>query len=188
VHENLRDGISVLELDCGSGAALIALAGKYPNSQFVGLQSSDAGVETGRARARELGLSNVIFHVGQIADPALDRAYDLVLVCRASHDRRELPLSLAHAYRTLKANGALLLRTFAGSNRLENNLHRPGGALLCAISLLRAISGPSATQESASVAGHEPVVDLLHDIGFRHVRVVEMPRDPLYAYFVCERM
>jgi SAM-dependent methyltransferase len=49
----------VLELGCGDGANLVAMAAGLPDSEFVGIDQSERATSLGRELARELGLTNV---------------------------------------------------------------------------------------------------------------------------------
>src|SRR5262245_7341568 len=52
----------VLELGCGAGANLIALAYYRRHAIFVGVDGAATQVETARQRAAALGLANIEFH------------------------------------------------------------------------------------------------------------------------------
>ncbi|MBC8071432.1 MAG: class I SAM-dependent methyltransferase [Deltaproteobacteria bacterium] len=56
-----RAGYRMLELGCGDGTNLLALAYFRRHAQFVGVDGSAKHVELGRARVRELGLGNLHF-------------------------------------------------------------------------------------------------------------------------------
>jgi methyltransferase-like protein/ubiquinone/menaquinone biosynthesis C-methylase UbiE len=60
----------VLELGCGDGANLVAIAIGLPNSTCVGIDLAEHPIERARACVAALGLTNVTFHCGDIA--ALD--------------------------------------------------------------------------------------------------------------------
>ena len=51
----------VLELACGKGDYTLALAQKYPNKNFIGVDSKGARIYTGSKTAIEAGLKNVAF-------------------------------------------------------------------------------------------------------------------------------
>jgi tRNA (guanine-N7-)-methyltransferase len=51
----------VLELACGKGDYALALAQKYPNKNFIGIDSKGARIFTGSKTALEQNLSNVAF-------------------------------------------------------------------------------------------------------------------------------
>lgn len=56
----------VLELGCGDGANLLALAFHAPAASFVGVDSATTAIETARRDADELGLANVTFEVADV--------------------------------------------------------------------------------------------------------------------------
>src|SRR6478672_8492874 len=51
----------VLELACGKGDYAVALARKYPDKNFIGIDSKGARIFTGAKTAIEEGLTNVAF-------------------------------------------------------------------------------------------------------------------------------
>jgi SAM-dependent methyltransferase len=63
-----------LEIGCGRGVNLVAMAVALPNSRFVGIDLSPAQIEYGRALAAELGLDNIELRAGDILEigPTLD--------------------------------------------------------------------------------------------------------------------
>ncbi|MCB9544336.1 MAG: methyltransferase regulatory domain-containing protein [Myxococcales bacterium] len=63
----------VLELGCGLGGNLLAMAASLPESRFVGMDLSAVQIEHARAEAEALGLTNLEFFVGDIQalSPAL---------------------------------------------------------------------------------------------------------------------
>ena len=63
LRERLEDGIRVADLGCGRGNAILALAERFPNSTFLGLDLGNDAVEWARTRTAELGLDNVTFDV-----------------------------------------------------------------------------------------------------------------------------
>jgi SAM-dependent methyltransferase len=58
----------VLDLGCGSGGHVIALAGFYPQMQLVGTDLAAGQIELGNQRIRELGLTNVSLHAGNLGE------------------------------------------------------------------------------------------------------------------------
>lgn len=57
----------VLELGCGIGGNLIPMAHYYPQSEFLGIDLSQAEIQKGLAQVAALGLRNVSFRHGDIA-------------------------------------------------------------------------------------------------------------------------
>ena len=60
------DSCRVLELGCGAGANILAMAEVLPGSEFLGVDYSERQVREGREAASELGLSNVTLHHADI--------------------------------------------------------------------------------------------------------------------------
>ena len=73
-----EDTGSLLELGCGTGSVLIALAQRLragrPQAPVVGVDGSPGMISV--ARRRDAGIE---WHVGDLRDPGLDRRFDLVL-------------------------------------------------------------------------------------------------------------
>ena len=68
-------------LDAGSGWGLVTcfVASCLPESEVVGVELSNAGVDCARALAERLGLANVSFIQGDLHEVQLDGTFDLVL-------------------------------------------------------------------------------------------------------------
>ena len=50
---------NVLELGCASGGNLVPMAAAYPDSRFVGIDTSKKQIEEGQKAVSELGLANI---------------------------------------------------------------------------------------------------------------------------------
>jgi SAM-dependent methyltransferase len=57
----------VLDLGCGSGGHVIALAGFYPQMQLIGVDLAAGQIALGNERIRALGLTNVSLHTADLA-------------------------------------------------------------------------------------------------------------------------
>lgn len=58
----------VLELGCGIGGNLMAMAYQWPDSEFVGIDVSARSIEIGRGNLAELGLRNAFLHHADIME------------------------------------------------------------------------------------------------------------------------
>lgn len=83
----LELGIDVLDVGCGSGRALVHLAGLYPASQFVGYDFSAEAIAFAQVEAVRHGLTNVRFEVRDVAERVDQPAFDLILAFDAIHDQ-----------------------------------------------------------------------------------------------------
>jgi SAM-dependent methyltransferase len=59
---------SVLELGCGSGVNIIAMAELLPGSRFVGIDYSQGQIEAGKAIASRVGVTNVELQAADVLD------------------------------------------------------------------------------------------------------------------------
>ena len=57
----------VLDLGCGAGGHVIALAGFYPQMQLIGVDLAAGQIERGNQRIRDLGLSNVRLYAADLS-------------------------------------------------------------------------------------------------------------------------
>src|SRR5262249_28014386 len=58
----------VLEVECGNGENLLAIAERYPGSTYLGIDSRARHVAMARQAARELGLANVEFRQADLRE------------------------------------------------------------------------------------------------------------------------
>lgn len=84
LHGGPRVGLDryrMLELGCGDGTNLLALAWYRPHAELVGVDGSARHVESARARARELGLDNLTFVHADLreADGLLDGRFEFIV-------------------------------------------------------------------------------------------------------------
>ena len=102
--ERLEAGIRVLDLGCGRGRALLAMAERFPRSTFTGYDLSEEAIAWGAAQARERGLGNLRLEVRDLSTydrDAAPEAHDLVTTFDAVHDQPRPAALLAGIRRTL---------------------------------------------------------------------------------------
>lgn len=73
-------GARVLEIGCGDGANLLALAAHRPDSKFVGVDTSEVHIRSARASAKRLEIRNVRWIAGDAATADLGGPFDVVLL------------------------------------------------------------------------------------------------------------
>jgi cyclopropane fatty-acyl-phospholipid synthase-like methyltransferase len=106
----LADGMSVLDVGCGTGAPACDLAERLGVS-VTGITTSEVGLAAAEARARSRGLSGrveVLLRDG--TDNGLtDASFDRVWVLESSHLMRERERLLAECARVLRPGGRIAL-------------------------------------------------------------------------------
>jgi 2-polyprenyl-3-methyl-5-hydroxy-6-metoxy-1,4-benzoquinol methylase len=186
LDEDLRTGISVLDVGCGAGRAIVALAGAHPRSRFTGHDFSDQAIAAARAAAAELGLRNVSFEVRDVAAPPGPERYDLVTAFDAIHDQAD-PAAVLRAIRArLAPDGIFLMQDIRASSALEHNLDHPLAAFLYAVSCMHCMT-VSLAQGGAGLGtmwGEERARAMLADAGFGEVSIHTLAHDIQNCFYV----
>jgi 2-polyprenyl-3-methyl-5-hydroxy-6-metoxy-1,4-benzoquinol methylase len=186
LDEDLRAGISVLDVGCGSGRALVALAARYPQSRFTGHDLSEQAIGSARAAAAERGLRNVAFETRDAAAPPGAERHQLVTAFDAIHDQAD-PAAVLRAIRaSLAEDGVFLMQDIRASSALERNLDHPLAPFLYAVSVMHCMT-VSLAQGGAGLGtmwGEERARRMLADAGFGEVSVHALPHDIQNCFYV----
>lgn len=182
----LAGGIQVLDVACGSGRALLALAASFPKSQFTGIDMSAEAIQSAGDEARRRRLRNTQFIHGDAAELASGNEYDLVTAFDAIHDQARPGLVLQRIHDSLGPGGVLLMQDILGHTHVADNLAHPLAPFLYTISCLHCMSVSLAAGGPGLGAmwGREQAVSMLQSAGFEDVRVETLPHDPLNYYYV----
>lgn len=185
----LEAGIDVLDAGCGRGSALIAMAGRYPQSRFTGLDLCPDAIAFADAAARAAGLGNLGFAARDLSDYDAVETLDLITSFDAVHDQKDPQDLLRRLHRALRPGGIYLMQDIGGSASLERNLDFPMAAFLYAISCIHCtpVSLGQGGPGLGTMWGWETAEAMLHAAGFRHVRRHVLPHDPMNVWFVSER-
>lgn len=188
LHERLTAGIDVVDVGCGAGRAMLALAQAYPQSRFAGYDMSAEAIGMAIEEALRLGLKNVRFEVRDAADlePA---AYDLVTAFDAIHDQAAPANVLAAIHQALRPGGLFLMQDIKASSHVDQNLDHPLGTFVYTVSCLHCMSVSLASGGAGLGAawGRELAVEMLADAGFGNVQVQELPHDPMNYYYLAPK-
>ncbi len=83
----MESGIDVLDIACGSGRAVMAMAAEFPASRFTGIDLSAEAIASGRAGVSERKLRNVALVLADAAELWLESTYHLITAFDAIHDQ-----------------------------------------------------------------------------------------------------
>ena len=187
--DDLTSGIDVLDVACGSGLAVVAMAEMFPASRFTGIDMSAEAIAAGRAEVSRRRLRNV--NLVQADAAAFDAAgrYDLVTAFDAIHDQAQPERVLARIHHALRHGGRFLMQDIAGHSRLADNVARPLAPFMYTISCMHCMSVSLAAGGPGLGAmwGRELAVEMLATAGFSDVRVAELPHDPINFYYLATR-
>jgi 2-polyprenyl-3-methyl-5-hydroxy-6-metoxy-1,4-benzoquinol methylase len=189
IGARLEDGIEVLDAGCGQGAALIALAGRYPRSRFTGYDLSEDAIAHAAEVARRAGLGNVRFEVRDLTSYDERARFDFITSFDAVHDQKDPAGLIRGLHGALRPRGVYLMQDIGGSARLENNLDFPMASFLYAISCAHCtpVSLGQGGQGLGTMWGWETAESMLHAAGFDEVDRHVLPHDPMNVWFVARR-
>ncbi len=185
LHAALDDGVRVVDVGCGTGDALAAMARAHPASSFLGLDLSPTAVE--RARAVTADLDNVVVEEGTAADLDPDGA-DVVTMFDVLHDLAHPDEALGEVRRALVDDGHLLVKDIRTAPTFEEQQRNPVLAMMYGLSLLSCLPsglGPDGEGMGLGNQGLPPqrLEELATAAGFAEVTVHDLD-DPVNLYYV----
>ncbi len=185
----LEAGIRVLDAGCGRGKALLLMAERFPDSEFVGYDLSEDAVRFARDAAAERDLTNVRFETRDLSDfddTAEPAAFDLVTTFDAVHDQAK-PLSLLKGiHRTLRPDGVYLAQDIHGSSHHLEDREHPMGAILYAVSTMHCmtVSLAQGGEGLGTMWGRKTARKYFEKAGFGSIDVHQLPHDVQNDYWV----
>ena len=187
--DQLKAGIDVADVGCGSGHAINLMAQAFPNSRFIGYDFSDEGIAAGRAEAAALGLSNAEFEVKDAATLDGARQFDLITVFDAVHDQARPADMLSGIAAALKPGGTFLCVDVAASSDVAENIEHPLGPFLYTISTMHCMTVSLALDGEGlgTVWGEQKARQMLADAGFNDIRVERVEDDIMNNYYIARK-
>jgi SAM-dependent methyltransferase len=126
---------AVADVSCGTGQALITLAGAYPLCRYVGYDAFEGNVARATASAQERGVADRVRFVRQDVSSGLPEQFDLVWIFDVVHDAPH-PLALLRSIRrVLRPGGIYVCEDSACAERWEEDI-APRGVMMYASSVL----------------------------------------------------
>ncbi len=141
IVDRLEAGITVADIGCGAGGAVLLMADAFPNSRFVGYDISRHALERAEHRRREEGADNVRFLDPRDEPLPSDQSVDFITTFDCIHDMthpQEMIDSIASA---LAPDGTWLLVDIKGRETFAENVEKnPMAPLMYGISVLSCMS------------------------------------------------
>jgi 27-O-demethylrifamycin SV methyltransferase len=108
--EDLRPGLSVLDVGCGTGTQACRLAERF-GVRVLGITTSEVGVDSARKRAAAAGVSDLVtFEIADGMDNLLPaESFDRVWVLESSHLMRDRGAVVGECARVLRPGGRFAL-------------------------------------------------------------------------------
>ncbi len=187
--ERLRGGARVADVACGTGHALVLLAGAYPAATFTGYDLDEGAIGQARDEAATAGLANVRFEVTDAARLTVEQPFDVVFVFDAIHDQVDPAGVLDRIHAALAPGGLFIMKEPHVSSDLQDNLANPFAPLLYSVSTLHCMT-VSLAHGGAGLGtawGEQRARRMLADAGFGEIDVHDAPGDPVDGVFVTRR-
>jgi 2-polyprenyl-3-methyl-5-hydroxy-6-metoxy-1,4-benzoquinol methylase len=180
--DRLNQGISVLDVGCGSGRIMNRLAELYPKSRFTGIDLSPEAIGTAREEASQKGLRNaefIIFDMSNFDETTEAEAFDLITTFDAVHDQAKPLNVLKGIYRALKADGLYFMQDIRGSSYVHNNIGHPIGTFLYTVSTMHCmtVSLAQGGEGLGAMWGEEKTREYLQRAGFRSIETNQLTHD-----------
>jgi SAM-dependent methyltransferase len=185
----LGSGIDVLDIACGSGGAVLAMAETFPLSRFTGVDLSAQAIAAGRGEAASRDVRNVTLVQADAAELWLEDTYHLITAFDAIHDQSRPARVLERVYAALRPGGVFMMQDIAGHTKLADNTSHPLGPFTYTISCMHCMSVSLAAGGPGLGAmwGREKALEMLAAAGFTDVRVTELPHDPINYYYIATK-
>ncbi len=150
--EKLEQGAMVADVGCGAGRAAIVMAESFPNSTFVGYDTSEHALQRARDSLSTLGLSNVSFvNPDQEAMPQ-EETFDLITTFDVVHDVPYPDQLIGAIFAALKSDGVWLCEDINSFPSFEQNLEQnPLATLMYGFSMLVCLSSSMSRPDGAGL-------------------------------------
>jgi len=137
----LANGADVVDLHCGGGRWLVAVARRFPASRLVGVEAEPDSTARAMHLVQEAGLEDRIrIEAREVAAITHERAFDLAYFQHALHELPDPAAALAAAWRALRPGGRLVVLGWCLPSSLDDlaTLH---GQLITGVALDEALNG-----------------------------------------------
>lgn len=188
VIETLERGAKVADIGCGGAIADIAMAQRFPNSEFHCYDDSKHALRRAQANIDEAGIANVFVHdVGAGDALSADASFDLVTCLDCLHDMSRPDLVAAAIRRAIKPDGVWFIVDIESSADFEENLTNPLAPLMYGYSILTCLASSASTGDGlalGTVGLPEPRMrELVKTAGFSGFQRVAGLEHPFNAYY-----
>ena len=182
VVAKLEAGGRVLDVGCGSGVAMRAIAETYPNAQVDGVDLSRHAID--RAEVKLDDLPNAHPRLGRAED--VDGTYDLVLTFDCLHDMTRPAEAITAVRRVLADDGTWLVKEIRCWPTWEENRRNPMLAMFFGFSITSCMASATSEPGGAGLGtvglNGELLESMARDAGFGRFRVHDVD-DPANLYY-----
>lgn len=187
VLERLQNGGKVADVGCGAGAAPIAVARAYPQTDVHGYDNSLHAIKVAGENKKEAGVANVTFHNPDV-EPLPDApTFDLVMSLDCLHDMARPDIVAKAIRKAIKPDGVWFIVDMDAAPTPSENFANPMAPMLFAGSIAMCLQSSASTPDGLGLGPlglPEPAMKkLTADAGFTRFRRVPGLTHPMNAYY-----
>jgi SAM-dependent methyltransferase len=121
----------VIDVGCGTGHTIVALAKHFPEVEFIGVDGAEGVLDAARSHAESMEIENVKFELADIVDglPEWD-PFDVVLCLGVLHHVPQLTEAFCRVAQLVKRDGHLVVWLYGRFGRARHQLNQEFVALL----------------------------------------------------------
>ena len=152
MQERLVSGAAVADVGCGGALSTIAMARAFPNTRFVGYDTSELALQRARANITEAGVTNIDLS-NPLQQPLPEQAtFDLVTTFDVVHDTPYPDRLISDIHRVLKSDSYWLCEDIKGFETFNENLqNHPISGLLYGFSVMVCMNSGMSTEDGAGL-------------------------------------
>jgi 2-polyprenyl-3-methyl-5-hydroxy-6-metoxy-1,4-benzoquinol methylase len=188
VAQELDAGVTVADVGCGGGVALLEMARAYPRSEFHGYDISKHALARAERNRDDAGLRNAIFHDAAVEPLPEDSRFAFVTTFDCLHDMTDPASVIASIRRAIRPDGTWLIADIKSHPTYEKNVaENPMAAMMYGTSVLACMS--SALSEKGglglgTLGFHEQRArEMVAAAGFKHFEPLDLGH-PVNAFYV----
>jgi len=182
-RDRLERGALVIDVGCGSGLAVAALAEAFPQSTFVGIDPSEHAIT--RAQERLADMPNASAEVGY-AETVEAREADVVTAFDCLHDMSRPDQALTSMRAALPDDGLLVVKDIKTARTFEEQGKNPMLAMMYGLSIMSCLPSGLATEDGLGLGNQglypEKMQEMAAGAGFTQFTVHDLG-DPVNLYF-----
>ena len=152
VVEQLQNGITVADVGCGAGGAVLLMADAFPNSSFTGYDISRYALDRAATKLDAAGARNASFLDPRTSPLPSDHSVGLITTFDCIHDMTHPQRMMESLRAAIAADGTwLLVDIKAHDTFAENATKNPMAALMYGISVLSCMSSALSADDGAGL-------------------------------------
>jgi len=184
----LEAGMSVADVGCGAGVALLEMAKAFPSSEFHGYEISHHALDRAAENLAEAGVTNASFHDAH-QEPLPKRArFGFVTTFDCLHDMTDPASVMLEIRSAIRDDGTWLIADIKALPTFEENVEKnPMASMMYGTSILTCMSSALSEPDGlglGTLGFHSELAEqMTREAGFSHFEAIDLGH-PVNAFYV----